>query len=253
MMPDVDALWAVGYREWRPPASLQGALACFWVSVIPTDAGPAVTNVLPDGCVDLIWQRGRGAFVAGPDTGPAPVVDPPGTVYAGVRFRPGAGGPALGVSLAELRDRRVDVAQLLPALSRDLAADLTPDRALRELMRRAACLVLASPPDTLVVQATERLSAGCCTVVGLSRDLAVSERQLRRRFDESVGYGPKTMHRVLRFRKVLGRLAAASRPLDLASLAIETGYADQAHLTRETSRLAGATPSALARALSPVT
>jgi AraC-like DNA-binding protein len=35
-------------------------------------------------------------------------------------------------------------------------------------------------------------------------------------------------------------------PPDLARLATETGYADQAHLTRESTRLAGLPPTALA-------
>jgi AraC-like DNA-binding protein len=35
---------------------------------------------------------------------------------------------------------------------------------------------------------------------------------------------------------------------DLAALALEAGYADQAHLTRETTRLAGLPPAALIRA-----
>jgi AraC-like DNA-binding protein len=253
MRRDTGVLWAAGYREWRPPADLRGALACFWVRVVPANAGPAMTNVLPDGCVDLIWQRGRGAFVAGPDTGPAPVYEPPGTVYAGARFRPGAGGPALGVCLAELRDQRIEVASLSPALARALPADLTPDQGLRAVMQRAADLVTAAPPDGLVVRATELLGTGRATVAGLSRDLAVSERQLRRRFDETVGYGPKTMDRVLRFRRFLHGLTATTRPVSLASLAIEAGYADQAHLTRETTRLAGAPPTTVARWLAPAT
>ena len=44
-------------------------LACLWVRTV--DDAPA--DVLPDACSDLIWQAGRGAFVAGPDTGPSPV------------------------------------------------------------------------------------------------------------------------------------------------------------------------------------
>ena len=81
--------WTPGYREWAPPGPLRAAVACLWVSVQPEPG--AATLVLPDACTDLIWQRGKGAFVAGPDTGPAPVWIPPGTVLAGVRFRPGAG------------------------------------------------------------------------------------------------------------------------------------------------------------------
>jgi AraC-like DNA-binding protein len=240
-------LWAAGYREWLPPAELRRALACFWVSVVPAESSPSVTNVFPDGCIDLIWQAGRGAFLAGPDTRPHPVTDPPGTVYVGVRFRPGAGGPALGVPLTELRDQRVDLADLVPELARALPADLPSGLALRTAIRTSAELVTAGPPDRLVVQATRLLAAGHTSVAGLGRELAVSERQLRRRFDDTVGYGPKMMHRVLRFRQALHQLTITARPLDLASLAVGAGYADQAHLTREMTRLAGQPPAALAR------
>jgi AraC-like DNA-binding protein len=225
---------------------LRSALACLWVNVTPPDL-PSVTAVLPDGCTDLIWQRGRGAFLAGPDTGPAPAELPAGTVLVGVRFWPGAGGPALGVPLAEVRDQRVDLAACLPRLARQLPADLTPEQALRQVTRLSAELVTTTPPDQLVVRATQLLATGRGSVAGLGQTLAVSERQLRRRFDESVGYGPKTMQRVWRFRGVVRYLTDPDPPDDLANLAFRLGYADQAHLTRETTRLAGLPPVALAR------
>ena len=240
-------LWAGGYHEWLPPGQLRGALACFWVSVVPADGGPSVTSVLPDGCIDLIWHAGHGAFLAGPDTAPHPITDPPGTVYVGARFRPGAGGPALGMSLSELRDLRVDLTDLMPRLARQLPADLPPARALRTAMAASAELVTAGPPDPLVVQATRLLATGRTSVAELGRELALSERQLRRRFDDTVGYGPKMMHRVLRFRQVLEQLTTTAMPVDLASLAVAAGFADQAHLTREMTRLAGQPPAALAR------
>jgi AraC-like DNA-binding protein len=57
--------------------------------------------------------------------------------------------------------------------------------------------------------------------------------------------------RVLRFRRFVARIDADGDPADLARLAAEAGYADQAHLTRESTRLAGLTPAALARARRP--
>jgi AraC-like DNA-binding protein len=242
--------WDAGYREWLPPAHLRDSLACFWVSVTPSGGGPAVASVMPDGCTDLIWQHGCGAFIAGPDTGPAPAQLPPGTVLVGARFWPGAGGPALGVPLAELRDQRVDVADCLPGLASQLPADLTPERALHAVTALCEQFVLASPADPLVRRATKLLAHGQTTVAGLCAELALSERQLRRRFDDTVGYGPKTMQRVLRFRKVLANLTDFPRA-DLAALAVQFGYSDQAHLTRETTRLAGQPPAALARSLRP--
>src|SRR5215472_12119884 len=100
-----DGAWlAPGYAEWAPPPALRGMIACLWTSVVPEDGGDAL--VLPDGCSDLIWEQGRGAYIAGPDTGPVRADSPPGTVVAGVRFRPPAGGPTLGLPLSELRDVR---------------------------------------------------------------------------------------------------------------------------------------------------
>ena len=57
-----------------------------------------------------------------------------------------------------------------------------------------------------------------------------------------MGYGPKTLDRVLRFQRFLRRAGEG----DLARTAAELGYADQAHLTRECVRLSGVTPARLA-------
>src|SRR5215472_6477549 len=120
---------APGYAEWAPPAPLRGMIACFWASVVPDSIGPEAAReglVLPDGCSDLIWQQGAGAFVAGPDTGPVHFATPAGAILVGVRFRPSAGGCALGMPLSEIRDVRAPLPELLPAAARMLPASLDP-------------------------------------------------------------------------------------------------------------------------------
>ena len=74
-----------------------------------------------------------------------------------------------------------------------------------------------------------------------------SERQLHRRCVAAVGYGPVLLRRVLRFRQFVSRIDAGAACGDLGVLAAEAGYADQAHLTRESRDLAGLPPAALAR------
>lgn len=241
--------WTPGYRELPAPAGTGEAVVCLWIGVTPPGSGASTTDVLPDGCTDLIWQQGYGAFFAGPDTGPVPSVRPPGMVLVGVRFRPGAGGPALGVPLAELRDQRVDLAELVPWLATKLPAELSPDEIFTRMAQISRQLASDAPPDRLVRQATALLTAGPVSVAELARAIAVSERQLLRRFDAAVGYGPKTLHRVLRFRRALALLGARRERVDLAALANRAGYADQAHLTREVTRMAGLPPAALARRL----
>ncbi len=238
--------WAPGYREWAPPAALRDVLACLWTQVTPGQvSGP--TLVLPDGCADLIWERGRGAFVAGPDTGPAPTLLRPGTVLVGARFRPGAGGDALGVPLSELCDQRVAVADLRRDLPRRLPAGLEPNDAVGALTDVAGHLAVERPPDAAMLQACRLLASPAARAEDVAGQVGLSGRQLRRRCAAAVGYGPKMLQRVLRFRRFVSLADAAGGPPDLARAAVHSGYADQPHLTRETVRLAGLPPAALVR------
>lgn len=125
-----------GYREWAPPPVLRDAVACVWSQVAPA-APTRPVLVLPDACSDLVWEAGRGAMVAGPDTSAWQTQPGPGSVTLGVRFSPGAGGPALGTALCEIRDERVDLADIAPALAAGLGADLPPPVALERLLGAA--------------------------------------------------------------------------------------------------------------------
>ena len=244
---DVRALQA-GYTEWAAPAALRDAVTCLWAQV-STDAD-RVGLVLPDGCTDLIWEQGRGAFIAGPDTGPVPTTMTAGTVMLGIRFRPSAGGRALGIPLSELRDQRVDLADLRPGDARRLPATLDPVTAVARALDVTAALIADGAPDPAVTQAARLLRDPRARAEDVAADIGLSMRQLRRRCHAAVGYGPKTLQRVLRFRRFVSRIdAAPAGPdvLDLAAIAAEAGYADQAHLTRECGKLSGLTPAALAR------
>jgi AraC-like DNA-binding protein len=254
----------VGYTEWAAPAALRDAVACLWAQVTTEDAGRAGL-VLPDGCTDLVWEQGRGAFVAGPDTGPVPITMTAGTVILGVRFRPSAGGPVLGMPLSELRDQRVDLADLRPGDARRLPATLDQDTAAARVLDVAAALVSGGAPDPAVTWAARLLHDPQARAEDVAAEVGLSLRQLRRRCHAAVGYGPKTLQRVLRFRRFVSRIDASPKNpkypkypkypksakspdiLDLAAIAAEAGYVDQAHLTRECGRLSGLTPAALVR------
>lgn len=190
--------------------------------------------------MDVVWRRGEGAIAAGPDTGPWCSHTEPGELIFGVRFLPGAGGPALGVPLSELRDRRVAISELGLDPREELCGDADPRAVPRLLAAAAARLVAGGSPDSAVQAAAGRLLDPMQRVEALAADLGFSERQLRRRFLGSVGYGPKTLQRVLRLRRFL-----AGERRDLARAALDAGYADQAHLARECLRLTGLSPSRL--------
>jgi AraC-like DNA-binding protein len=230
----------VEYREHPPPAALAPWVACTWER---HDGGGAPVRVVPDGCIDIIWTQGLGTAVVGPNTTAFLVALPASTHVVGVRLRPGAAPPLLGVDGAALRDGRAPLHELWGDEGHALGArlDAAADPAgvlLAGLVPRAAA---AGAPDPLVQAAVARLQGGV-RVRALAGELYVSERQLRRRVGSAVGYGPKRLARVLR----LGRaLAAARGGEELARVAADAGYADQAHFAGDCRELAGVPPSAL--------
>ncbi|MFC3349552.1 helix-turn-helix domain-containing protein [Streptomyces echinoruber] len=222
--------WPAGYAE--RPSRLTGAVV--WHRSAEDD--PAVRPVLPDGCMDLLWSEGR-LLVAGPDTRPYVPAGAPRR-WAGVRLAPGTAPPLLGVPAHELRDLRVDLADLWPAaavrhLRARVDAATDPAGALEEaVLRRAA---EAGPPDPLPAHLVRALEAGR-PVGAVADETGLSARQLHRRSLAAFGYGPKTLARILRLQRALA-LARAGVPY--AETAARCGYADQAHLAREVRQLAG--------------
>ena len=235
MFPDSAATIAGVYREFAPPPDLAAHVACVWTSV--SRGG----MVFPDGCVDIVW-RGDRLVIAGPATGPLTPEVPIGTQVWGVRFRLGAAGAVLGLPAGEFLDDSVPLEEVWgPSLDERVASG--GPRALVAAVRSRVAGVRLDP---LARAAALRMAEPGARVSAL--DLGVSERQLRRRFEDAVGYGPKTLARVLRFQRFL---ALASGGGELARLAFAAGYADQAHLTRECRRLAGRTPAELVAAGAP--
>ena len=194
-----------GYTEWPAPAALRDSVACLWAQV--TGGADRAGLVLPDGRTDLIWTQGRGASVAGPDTGPVPTTMAAGTVILGARFRPSAGGPALGIPLSELRDQRVDLADLRPADARRLSAALDPQTAAARVLDVTGALPTrrAGPRRD---RAARLLRDPQARAEDVAAEVGLSMRQLRRRCHAAVGYGPKTLQRVLRFRRFVSRIDA---------------------------------------------
>jgi AraC-like DNA-binding protein len=234
------------YDEW--PGRIRGAV--LWTRVTGPPGGK---RVLPDGCMDLIWRDGE-LIVAGPDTRAYLPADPPGRRYAGLRFGPGTAPGVLGVPAAELRDRRVSLDAIWPSrrVSRLLdrlhhaadPADGLEQAVLDHLGRsdrsRAGLVAVDSEgePEPWVRAAVDAVRRGA-SVPELAEQTGWSERQLRRRCLEVFGYGPKMLGRVLRMNAAL-ELARAGTPF--AEVAAVTGYADQAHLTRDWRDLTGTTP-----------
>jgi AraC-like DNA-binding protein len=247
VIPTADAVQS--YRERLPEPPIAAHVSSVWIQHVAAD-GPAYEHrTVPNGSAEISYALGSDAVaVLGPRRRPTVERLAPGSTVVGVRFRPGVTPSILGPPTSELVDQTVEVDRLWGRRATSLAERLadagSPDAAARllelELARRSADAIDADP---LVRAAIGRLQPWRPDDVATwTEGLYISTRQLRRRFVAALGFGPKALQRILRFQGFLALSQARPGRIRLARLATLAGYADQAHLTRESSELTGLTP-----------
>lgn len=242
------------YVERPPSPGLAGVVRTVWIQ--RTGDVAYVQRHLPTGGVEIHFPIGGHPQLVGPLTGPQVEVIPARTTIVGVRFQPGT-APPLPTALDDLVDHRLGLAELwgsaVDRLVAAIAQASTPERAL--MLLQAHLLREFRGPvrvDSVVGEAVKALMPWHPVNIDiLATHLALSASQLRRRCLQAVGVSPKVLQRTLRFQGFLalaqaGVAASGRRGADgLAGLAVDVGYADQAHLSRECLRLTGLTPRKL--------
>lgn len=209
-----------------------GVVRCWWQR---RTTGSRAYRVVPDAAADIIVSASGAAYLVGPTLRAALhlLAD---TDLRGLRVRTAAIAPVLRLPGHEVRDAVVPLTAVLSdAEARRVAESVWCGRMPAELRPGA---------DPRVAFAVRRICAGAPLDV-VAADVSVTGRQLRRLFTDHTGLGPKAVQRVARFQRFVRAADAGAVPL--AEVAASAGYADQAHLTRETRQLAGVTPAVLLR------
>ncbi|HZD68385.1 MAG TPA: helix-turn-helix domain-containing protein [Actinomycetes bacterium] len=242
------------FRERLPAPRLVRYITCVWVQQVSAGSSAYVQRTVPHGSVELVCEVGAGPRVVGPETGPTQHVLVPGSSVVGVRLRPGAAPAVLGLPASELVDLVVSPDEFwrgsAVALGEKLAAAASLEQGAAALEAGVSRRLPAeSCLDPIVEEVVRRLIRGRPSAVrALASSVGISERQLRRRCVAATGFPPTVLHRMLRLQRflaVMGRHGHASG--ELALMALEAGFADQAHLSREALRLAGRSPGAIVR------
>jgi AraC-like DNA-binding protein len=243
---------AVGYHEYAVAGPLRDHLVCVWQTVVPEHSEePYVARILPDACVDLVMVGDGPVLIAGPATVPVTAEFAPGTTIVGARFRPGRAASWLQTAACELLNQHVGLFDVwgysAHALWDELGTTPPTHRLLRLVDYLTRRLPATSPIDPLVAAAVPLLArADHAAVATTARELWISERQLHRRFLRHVGYGPKTLHRILRLQRLLV-IADAQGSATYADLAMAAGYADVPHMARDIRELTGLSATELLR------
>ena len=257
----------------RPAPVLRPYVRCYWTLRADGTGHVSPQRVLPDGCVEFIINLGA-RFIRHDESGhterqpfelavgPTPrhmTIAPSGAIrLVGVRFAPGGAVPFLSVAPEDVRDAAASLADVALPLIGSVAERLAaaPSGAEGAVLDAALGARLAQARRLT----DSRVLASMCAVRAANRPLRVDAlmsltglgaRQLERTFRDQVGFGPKTLCRLVRFQRVVRAIEPAAR-LSWARLAAQHGYADQSHLAREFRDFAGTTLTGYVRELHPM-
>jgi AraC-like DNA-binding protein len=190
-----------------------------------------------------------GSFTAGLTSGPVRIHSQGAAHCIQIDLTPLGAHRFFGRPMHELSERMVHLDDLEDRTIAGLRERLGQERSWR---RRFALVEAAMLPRLAgsglsgrVAWAFGRIvaSGGAVRVEAIAARLEWSRKHLAARFREEVGLSPKTIARIARFNRVQA-MAAAGGADGWADIAAACGYADQAHLVREFSALAGTTPGA---------
>jgi AraC-like DNA-binding protein len=151
----------------------------------------------------------------------------------------------LRMPMSELTRQVVPLDDLIGGAAHELAERLAtaPDWGTRFslLEREIAARTLEAPPVAPELEwAWRRLHDGV-PVGELAGELGWSRRHFATTVRRELGVAPKPLARLLRFERAVERLCAGD---DLADVALDSGYYDQAHFNRDFKAFAGVTPTA---------
>jgi AraC-like DNA-binding protein len=251
------------YREEKPLARVSLYVKLYWEMAHSREeivAGPE--PVLPDGCVEIVFDL-RDKFltyssdnttieqprsmVAGQLTSRIMIGPSGDTEMFGIRLQPHAAFSILGIAMNEIRDRIVDLADVMTAGFESTIFDrLSTATSFEERIAIFEAMFINREKARADRELTECLtlmigSDGAVLVSACAERLGWSERRLERAFQEQIGMGPKIYSRIIRFKSFLNAVESG-RP-SLLDRALAAGYHDQSHMIRDFRHFAGMTPT----------
>jgi AraC-like DNA-binding protein len=249
------------YVETPAHFPLDQFIRCFWFLKADAAESSGPQKVLPDGCMEIVihigapFQRIRNnashtqaaAFLVGQLTECFVLENNSAANVMGVRFRPAGTAIFMPFDLSEIQNEEITLESLWGGAGRslqDIVIDAkSDDDRIRAIERFLMERLRPERLDARIGKAVRLIEhrRGRIAVSEISARVGWSVRQLERQFLNRIGVGPKALLRTLRFQTLL-QLARSGTTPDWASLAVDCGFFDQAHLIHEFRRFAGEPP-----------
>ncbi|WP_369136643.1 helix-turn-helix domain-containing protein [Modestobacter versicolor] len=247
----------VMYR-YEPDPGLAGLVRRFWIPVWSVPPGEEAAQRVLQYPVCLLVVAHDYARCYGVRTGLSTTTLAGDGWAVGVMLTPAAGWLVAGGPVAELTDRHVDVQEVLGAAGERLVdrvrTAMTPDPHAATAHRAAMAAFDDALRPLLPVDAEGELVDRVVAyveddpeVLRVSQVCAafdLSERSLQRLVHRRLGLTPKWLIQRRRLQEAAERLRSGGGTV--AATAAVLGYADQAHLVRDFSRVTGTTPGRFA-------
>lgn len=252
------------FRLIHPDEHLKPFIQAIWSASVSSTSAPVSKPLFSDGSSGVFINL-KGTIVFNGETFEAgafwtPVKHKaefielsPGNCSVGFRFHPaaipselGAIGTALFAGEREHGSDQGKDLGVYPVVLDDLINRLSPIEDLDQLIDILAQWLsdhidLPAKPSSALSQAVAAINT-TSDILSIEQFLPLSLRQIERQFKNHTGITPKHYQRLLRIKSAIETIKQTPN-INLADLALQTGYSDQAHMTREFRKLAEMTPS----------
>lgn len=237
----------------RPQGALAHWVQAIWSVKLEVGSPALKRHLLSDGGCALVFNDGAPVRLAGTVL-PAGVSVLPvkqraeemhlsaGAQLSGIRFQPAVGSALFGVASFSRTELSEPWRARTNALSIALQSIQSPAARVDYMSNWLLSLRLDPTLPAVLTQALQALESG----QNLQGYSLAQQRQLQRHFKHWLGLSPKYFQRVRRVRALAAQLRRGAE-LDLAALALQYGFSDQAHMNREFRTLCGMTPKTFAQ------
>ena len=251
------------HKEFEAPEELKDSIRCFWYN--DSNFGETETSfeVIPDGYAEIIFHFGSGCsieqngvlqklpspFLVGLLNQPVYFHTKNHLQIIAVRCFPWTVFDLLGLNSSK---NSVHVFEHPVAEFHSTLAQLMNENKIEEaiyiIKEYFTNIHSKIPKNSLLYKAgvAMRKANGTIPVSQVADAAHSTVRTLERKFKQSSGHTVKDVSGLMRFEKVRNQLWLTPNS-NLAELAVEFGYTDQAHLSKEFKRYSGTTPAKFAQ------
>ncbi|MNZ61933.1 Helix-turn-helix domain protein [compost metagenome] len=241
------------YQEYAPSPHLEAYVACYWMINFDAAEGEKLHRILPDGCVDIIFELGDatgGAFVAGLMTSYVAMNLAQSCSTFGIRFFSDTARRFLKYPVSEMLGNGVRLEDIWGSDAVLMNDEIRSVNGISEIIAITEKYLLKhllqnkTESDVLLQKSMKVMyaSQGALSMRALADHLTYNERTIRRVFQRELGISPKELSGIIRFQYLLQELnkGELSRYTDLA---VKHGFYDQPHFVHQFKRFYGLPPT----------